>query len=102
MTPLRLATILWIIWALSWLVAALWSSRSRSRAGKIAQLPYRVIVTAGYVLLFGVNPAHASGYFFSLPEWAGWIMTGLTAVGLAFTWWARVHLGKLWSAFVTR
>src|SRR5207248_11399348 len=29
-------------------------------------------------------------------------MTALTAVGFAFTWWARLHLGKLWSAFVTR
>src|SRR5205823_2512433 len=28
--------------------------------------------------------------------------TALTAVGFAFAWWARLHLGKLWSAFVTR
>lgn len=29
-------------------------------------------------------------------------MTTLTAAGFAFCWWARFHLGKLWSAFVTR
>jgi protein-S-isoprenylcysteine O-methyltransferase Ste14 len=29
-------------------------------------------------------------------------MTALTAAGFAFAWWARLHLGKLWSAFVTR
>ena len=27
-------------------------------------------------------------------------MVALTAVGLAFAWWARIHLGKLWSGGV--
>jgi protein-S-isoprenylcysteine O-methyltransferase Ste14 len=102
MTPLGVATVLWIIWALSWLLAAVWSSRSHSSAGRIAQLPYRLITTAGFILLFGVKPGRASGHFFSLPQWIGWIMMALTAVGFAFAWWARLHLGKLWSAFVTR
>jgi protein-S-isoprenylcysteine O-methyltransferase Ste14 len=100
MTPLGTATALWVIWALSWLLAAAWSSRSHSSAGRIAQLPYRLIITAGYVLLFGVNAGHE--HFFVLPQWGGWIMTALTAAGFAFTWWARLHLGKLWSPFVTR
>ena len=102
MTPLGVAAALWGIWALSWILAALWSSRSRSSAGRIAQLPYRLIITVGYVLLFAVNSGRTSGHFFVLPQWAGWIMTALTAVGFAFAWWARLHLGKLWSAFVTR
>jgi protein-S-isoprenylcysteine O-methyltransferase Ste14 len=102
MTPLAVATVLWVIWALSWLLAAMWSSRSHSSAGRIAQLPYRLIITAGYLLLFGVNPGRASGHFFVLPRWGGWIMTALAAIGFAFAWWARLHLGKLWSAFVTR
>ena len=25
----------------------------------------------------------------------------MTAAGFAFCWWARLHLGKLWSGFVT-
>jgi protein-S-isoprenylcysteine O-methyltransferase Ste14 len=29
-------------------------------------------------------------------------MTGLVVVGLAFCWWARLHLGRLWSGTVTR
>jgi hypothetical protein len=32
----------------------------------------------------------------------GRIVTVLTAVGFGLAWWARLHLGKLWSAFVTR
>ena len=29
-----------------------------------------------------------------------WILVGATAAGLLFTWWARVHLGPLWSDLV--
>ncbi len=29
-------------------------------------------------------------------------MPALCIAGFAFAWWARLHLGKLWSAFVTR
>ena len=100
MTPLGVATALWVIWALSWLVAAIWSSRPHSRAGLISQLPYRLITTAGFVLLFGFG--RTDRHFVSLPQWVGWILTILTAVGFGLAWWARLHLGKLWSAFVTR
>jgi len=29
-------------------------------------------------------------------------MVGLTALGFCFCWWARLHMGKLWSASITR
>jgi protein-S-isoprenylcysteine O-methyltransferase Ste14 len=29
------------------------------------------------------------------------MMTALCLAGFAFAWWARLHLGRLWSAFVT-
>jgi protein-S-isoprenylcysteine O-methyltransferase Ste14 len=31
-----------------------------------------------------------------------WAMVGLTFVGFAFAWWARIHLGRLWSGRITR
>jgi hypothetical protein len=71
MTPLGVATALWVIWALSWLVAAIWSSRPHSRAGLISQLPYRLITIAGFVLLFGFG--RPDRHFVSLPQWVGWI-----------------------------
>jgi protein-S-isoprenylcysteine O-methyltransferase Ste14 len=30
-----------------------------------------------------------------------WGLTALVVGGLAFTWWARLHLGRLWSSAVT-
>jgi protein-S-isoprenylcysteine O-methyltransferase Ste14 len=29
-------------------------------------------------------------------------MVALAAVGFLFCWWARLHLGRLWSGFITR
>ena len=31
----------------------------------------------------------------------GWVLFALAAGGFAFCWWARLHLGRLWSGFVT-
>jgi len=33
---------------------------------------------------------------------AAWSESALVVAGLAFTWWARLHLGRLWSSTVTR
>jgi protein-S-isoprenylcysteine O-methyltransferase Ste14 len=37
-----------------------------------------------------------------LPPIAGWPFTALALLGFAFTWWARLTLGDLWSGSVTR
>ena len=31
----------------------------------------------------------------------GWILFAFVAAGFAFCWWARLHLGALWSGYVT-
>lgn len=102
--PITVTNLLFVVWAISWLIAGLWSSRAKSRAGFAQELPYRLVTIAGFFLLFGVKPGRSTGYlvFWSLPEWGAWIMAGFAAVGFLFAWWARLRLGKLWSAFVTR
>src|SRR3954466_8071247 len=99
--PESACSLLWIIWFVSWWLAASWSSRTASRVSLGQQLPYRLITLAGFALLFGVNTRryHSVWRFWTLPIGAGWAMVGLSVVGFAFAWWARLHLGKLWSAF---
>jgi hypothetical protein len=55
-------------------------------------------------LLFGFNPV---GVRADTPLWPvasviGWLLAGLVICGFVFTWWARIHLGQLWSSSVTR
>jgi protein-S-isoprenylcysteine O-methyltransferase Ste14 len=103
--PAHACYAIWIAWALSWFFAAAWSSRAQSRASIAHQLPYRLLTLVGFILLFAVNPRqnrHGSLHLWALPDDAGWAMVVFCLVGFGFAWWARLHLGQLWSAFVTR
>jgi protein-S-isoprenylcysteine O-methyltransferase Ste14 len=68
------------------------------------QIPYRLLTIAGFVLLFAVQTSRHNGSLrlWTLPAGADWAMAALCLVGFASAWWARIHLGQLWSAFVTR
>jgi protein-S-isoprenylcysteine O-methyltransferase Ste14 len=94
---------LWIGWALSWLAASRWSTRTEKRVGFSTEYRYRVVLFVGGFLL--AVPAHR--YEGSLRLWhvhfvGAWICVAGVAVGIAFAWWARIHLGRLWSGEITR
>ena len=93
---------LWLAWVVSWAIAAFWSDPARKRAGIRAELSYRVLWLVGTMLL--IVPAH--GYVGRLRLWMpnlteAWICVALVAIGIAFAWWARLHLGRLWSGTIT-
>ena len=75
---------------------------AQKRAGFRAEAPYRAVLVLGALLFF--IPAH--GYVGRFRLWfpsvaEAWICVVLVAIGLAFSWWARLHLGRLWSGTVT-
>ena len=93
---------LWLIWAVSWVVAARWASKAEARPPVGQQWFYWALVVAGAVLI-GFN-------FYTGQRGMQWmpfdtkeqILFVVALAGLAFTWWARIHLGTLWSGTVTR
>src|SRR5579872_4185986 len=94
--------LLWTLWGLSWLAAALWSKQTEGRPPLASQLPYYLITFLGCLLI--MTPAH--GYegpwrFWHPGWWLAWSCALGVLLGLGFTWWARVHLGSLWSGTVT-
>lgn len=102
MQPVSAIVFLWLAWVVSWAVAAFWADPAQKRAGFGAEARYRVLWLGGAILLF--IPAH--GYQGRLRLWMpnlteAWICVALIAIGFAFAWWARVHLGRLWSATIT-
>jgi protein-S-isoprenylcysteine O-methyltransferase Ste14 len=36
------------------------------------------------------------------PLAVNWAMVAVAALGFVFAWWARIHLGRLWSGGITR
>ncbi|MBS0386132.1 MAG: isoprenylcysteine carboxylmethyltransferase family protein [Proteobacteria bacterium] len=94
--------VIWSAWALSWFVAAIWSRQTAARASFAQEAPYRIVTMVGVVMLFGlVDLAHVPrGWDAGVA--VGWVMVALIAAGFAFAWWARIHLGALWSGTITR
>ncbi|ESY79706.1 isoprenylcysteine carboxyl methyltransferase [Mesorhizobium sp. LNHC221B00] len=102
MRPGTAIALLWLIWAVSWAAAAFWAAPAMKRAGFQAEAPYRAVLILGTILLF--IPAHNYVGHFRMwfPNLAvAWICVALIAIGLTFSWWARLHLGRLWSGTVT-
>ena len=94
---------LWIFWTVSWLAAAIWSSRTVKRPFFGSEVVYRFVTAIGAVMLFGSFRAGRSlPHLWPHNEMVDWAMAALTATGIAFTWWARIHLGRLWSGNVTK
>jgi len=88
---------------LSWIAAAGWSRPTDKRVNVKSQITYRLLMLGGAALL--LVPAH--GYAGPLRLWLvtrreGWVCTGLILWGLGFSWWARIHLGDLWSGRITK
>jgi protein-S-isoprenylcysteine O-methyltransferase Ste14 len=108
-TPSIATAALWVAWILSWMLASLWTRRTQARPPLGETLLYLVPTIAGAMLLFGgANATMAAPEsaivvrLWRLAHWAGWTMTAVAAGGFAFTWWARVTLGDLWSSAVSR
>jgi protein-S-isoprenylcysteine O-methyltransferase Ste14 len=85
------------------MIAAPWSNRTVGRPRLGSELAYRLITAFGALLLF--VPGRRLDFSLKLwptPPVVGWFLFGLAAAGVAFTWWARLYLGRMWSSSVTR
>jgi protein-S-isoprenylcysteine O-methyltransferase Ste14 len=100
--PSGYIVLLWIVWLAIWLVASVRVKKVRAHEPASTRIAYMVPKILTALLLF--SPVFRSGVLnhrFVMPseavEWTGVI---LTALGIAFTIWARVHIGRNWSARV--
>ena len=103
MTPGRAIVALWVLWALSWGMAALWSAKSEKRAPAREEIIYRVVTAVG-AFLFAISVHRYEG---ALRLWhvgwmGAWVCVAFEAIGFAFCWWGRIHLGRMWSSAVTK
>ncbi|MGE5165228.1 MAG: methyltransferase family protein [Hyphomicrobiales bacterium] len=100
--PSGLIALIWIGWLASWGVASLWQGRTQKRVTALPSQAYRLPILAGALLL---TPWTAQ----LLGERRAWdpgnggtyALAGVMLAGLLFTWWARIHLGSLWSSAIT-
>jgi protein-S-isoprenylcysteine O-methyltransferase Ste14 len=93
---------MWITWVVTWWIAALARNRTVARAKD--QVTYRLAPALGAILIFApFSRRLAPGWLsWQLPSGAAWAFVGVALAGFAFAWWARIHIGRLWSSGVTR
>lgn len=108
-SPRLLFAIIWIGWLASWMTAAAWSSRAQKRAATAEVLIYRLLTLLGAVLLavggrrtWIGGRIWTGGRIWNVGVGSGYALAALTLAGILFAWWARIHLGCLWSAAITR
>jgi protein-S-isoprenylcysteine O-methyltransferase Ste14 len=104
MTPTSALFGLLAVFILSWVAAALWAGRTVVALPDRAQWP---LLAGGLLAILFLAIARALFPAFRVRLWEenlaiGWSMVAVSAIGYAWCWWARVHLGNLWSAGVSR
>ena len=93
----------WGVWWILWMAAAVWSDRAVKAPARRHHVLYRLLPAAGVALLFGaVRSPSGETTLWRTPDVIAWAMVGVATAGFMFTWWARIHLGRLWSSSVSR
>ncbi len=98
LTPEAAIVGVWLIWLVTWVLAAGWSARVAAHHDLGAESPSRVLTLAAIVMMLTAYWPLPWGVLWTTPAPLGWAMFLLVVLGLAFTWTARLHLGPLWSS----
>ena len=93
---------LWFLWGTYWAVAALGRRRVSRRQPFLERLSHLAVMGIGFALLYAADRRLAALNRRFLPSSAltGWIAVLLTILGLGLAVFARVYLGRNWSAEV--
>src|SRR3954471_14186951 len=96
-----IVAVTWLVWFAAWNIAARLTNKTRSTEGHLRRLEYSILLGLGFSLMFH-GGRWSLIYGMLLPS-IGWKLAGLALVcaGMLFMVWARVHLGRYWSGYVT-
>lgn len=103
--------VVWMLWGAIWLAMGLWANRTQSAVPARQQALYRVInIVAFGCMFFDIYRPRPGGLIWhpllpplwQVPPSLGWLLAVLALGGLVLAVSARITLGRLWSAAVTR
>jgi protein-S-isoprenylcysteine O-methyltransferase Ste14 len=91
----------WIAWLLYWLIMAFASKPTIERGGFISYRVVGIIIIAGWLLIERLLNVSSQSRLWQTTLALGVLTDLLVLAGAAFTVWARITLGRNWSAEVT-
>jgi protein-S-isoprenylcysteine O-methyltransferase Ste14 len=91
----------WVVWFITWWVFALNVKVTVRRQSAVPRLLNMALLWCAGALLWwqGIPPPALDERFLPVSQWPFWAGLGaaLTLIGLLFTVWARIYLGRNWS-----
>lgn len=103
MDAMAICGMLWAGFLLVWLIWAFKTKRTQVRERASSRLSYSILTVAAFYLMFSgdVPREYLRARLFEPNVWTNAIGIAITAVGIAFAFWARAYLGGNWSSAVT-
>jgi protein-S-isoprenylcysteine O-methyltransferase Ste14 len=101
MLQMFIGYVLWVIFFLSWGFLEGQTARTMATPGSRRERLYLLVISAGLVMIVLAPFTVIAGRIWAnlaVLEWGGLVVM---AAGIAFCWWARLHLGRLRSANIT-
>jgi protein-S-isoprenylcysteine O-methyltransferase Ste14 len=86
----------WVVLGLVWVAGGSGNKRTARDESSGSRALHLFLTLAGFGLLFGLAPRHAEAQ-----PLTGVVGLALTVAGVAFAIWARLTIGRNWSAMVT-
>jgi len=101
--PSAILELIWIAWLCSWVAASFWSGRTQKRIATLETWTYRAAMIVGGLLLVPFTSMQLAEKPLWYVGYGGAVALAVVMlIGLGFTWWARIHLGQLWSSVISR
>ena len=100
--PTELLALIWLAFLASWVGASFWQGRTKKQVMTLESQRYRLPILVGGIL-YTPFIAQALGWkpLWVLGNTGIYIAAVISAAGIAFAWWGRLHLGKFWSNTIT-
>ena len=100
--PTKLLALIWLAWVVSWVGASVWSGRTKTHVRTWDSWVYRLPILIGAILLMPLTARLVGAQpLYNLGNWGTYALAVVTLLGISFTWWARIHLGRFWSNAIT-
>ncbi len=100
--PTELLALIWVGFLASWVGASFWQGQTKKQVMTLESQRYRLPILVGGIL-YTPWIAAALGWkpLWVLGDTGIAVAAILSIAGIAFAWWARLHLGKFWSNTIT-
>jgi len=92
---------LWIAWLVYWLISAFATKRTIERRGFLGYRLVAAVIVAGWLVAERLSHVSSNARLWQTSLALGVATDLVVLAGLAFTVWARITLGRNWSAEVT-